>query len=263
MPLHWRGQYEELLDMLISEGIIKKLEGTTTFVTPLFMVAKAHDPSWGRMIQDFSKGINKCLRRVCTPIPATVASLAEGQPEQQVLLQCRPLRVLLSGSSRRSLTASHVFLNRPWEVHDDSLGHGSQVHQATAFNHKVGDIFDAFPNLRLAWEIDDLLVHCESMAELNKQLELLLKICREHHLTLSPHKLQMCDKNGSLIFAGYKLSSAGCEPDPDRMAAISDFPRPENSKQLQSLFGMIAQFQAWAPDTATATYHMRKLLMDL
>ena len=125
-------------------------------------------------------------------------------------------------------------------------------------HNKVRDIFDAFPNLRLAQEIDDLLVHCESMAELNKQLELLLKICCKHHLTLSPRKFQMCDENGSLIFAGYKLSAAGCEPNPDRMTAISDFPCPENRKQLQSLFGMITQFQAWAPNTATC--HMRKLL---
>ena len=55
-----------------------------------------------------------------------------------------------------------------------------------AFNHKVGDIFLAFPNLRLAQEIDDLLIHCESMSQLDKQLELLLKICQENHLTLSP-----------------------------------------------------------------------------
>ena len=44
------------------------------------------------------------------------------------------------------------------------------------------------------------------------------------------------------------------------MTAISQFPQPEMRKQLQSLFGLIAQFQSWAPDTATATCHMRRLL---
>ena len=44
------------------------------------------------------------------------------------------------------------------------------------------------------------------------------------------------------------------------MTAISQFPQPETRKQLQSLFRLIAQFQLWALDTATATCNMRKLL---
>ena len=74
-----------------------------------------------------------------------------------------------------------------------------------ALNHKVGDVFDTYPNLRLAQEIDNLLVHCVDMRQLDSQLELLLQICQENHLTLSPHKFQLADETGSLIFAGYKL----------------------------------------------------------
>ena len=55
-------QYNELLDTLIAEGIIYKQEAATSFVAPSFMVAKPHDPAQGRIIQDFSMGINKCLR---------------------------------------------------------------------------------------------------------------------------------------------------------------------------------------------------------
>ena len=81
-----------------------------------------------------------------------------------------------------------------------------------AFNHKVGDMFNEYPNLRLAREIYDLLVQCTDMQLLDSQLELLLQICREHHLTLSPRKFQLADENGSLILAGCKLSSDGTGP---------------------------------------------------
>ena len=70
---------------------------------------------------------------------------------------------------------------------------------------------DNFPNLNLAREIDDLLVFAVGMTELDEQLELLLQICREHHLTLSPRKFQLCDKQGSFIFAGYRISGKGCK----------------------------------------------------
>ena len=213
VPLHWCSQYEELLDTLISEGIIKKQEDVTTFVAPSFMVTKAHDPSRGRMIQDFSQGINKCLRCTCTPIPAPwqvwakvslgskcffSANLSASYYQIPLDEASQPLTCFFTDRGRFVMTRLAMGLSA----------------SSDAFNHKVGDIFDAFPNLRLAWEIDDLLVHCESMAKLHEQLEHLLKICREHQLTLSPRKFQMCDKNGSLIFAGYKLSAAGCEPDP-------------------------------------------------
>ena len=85
-------------------------------------------------------------------------------------------------------------------------------------------------------------------------------ICREHNLTLSSRKFQLADKQGYFIFAGYKLSREGCIPDPNRMTAVSMFPRPECRKHLQSLFSLVAQFQAWAPDAAACTANMRKLL---
>ena len=69
-----------------------------------------------------------------------------------------------------------------------------------AFNHKVGNMFDEYLNLRLAREIDGLLVHCTDMTQLDEQLELLLQICREHHLTLSPCKFQLADETGITDF---------------------------------------------------------------
>ena len=104
------------------------------------------------------------------------------------------------------------------------------------------------------------LVMPPGIDQLNKELELLLKICWQHSLTLSPKKFALATEDSHLIFAGHRISSRGCELDPDRMSAISEFPCPETRKQLQSLFGLVAQFHSWAPDVATATKHMRKLL---
>ena len=129
-----------------------------------------------------------------------------------------------------------------------------------SFNQRVEVVLDNFPNLKVVREIDNLLGHAPGLDQLNKELELLLKICREHHFTLSPRKFRLATENSSLVFAGHRISVFGCEPDPDRMTAISEFPRPESRKHLQSLFGLIAQFHSWVPDTATATSNMRKLL---
>ena len=139
-----------------------------------------------------------------------------------------------------------------------SMGLSASLDQ---FNQQVGAVLDNFPNLMVVQEIDDLLGHAPGLDQLNKELELLLKICREHHLTLSPKKFRLAaTEDSSLVFPGHQISACGCEPDPERMTAISEFPLPESRKHLQSLFGLIAQFHSWAPDTATATSNMRKLL---
>ena len=39
-------------------------------MAPSFMIQKPHDPSHGHLVQDFSQGVNKCLKRSPTPIPA-------------------------------------------------------------------------------------------------------------------------------------------------------------------------------------------------
>ena len=47
------------------------------------------------------------------------------------------------------------------------------------FNQWVGAILNNFPNLMVVREIHDLLGHTPCLDQLNKELELLLKICKE------------------------------------------------------------------------------------
>ena len=203
------------------------------------------------MVQDFSQGVNKCLKRCATPIPAPWQVWQRVAPTStcffNVDLSASYYQIPLDEESQ-PLTCFMMPRGR-FRMTQLSMGLSAS---SDAFNHCVGTMMDNFPNLKLTQEIDYLLVFTSGMTELDEQLELLLSICHEHHLTLSPRKFQLLDEYGSLIFAGHRISAKGCKPDPDRMSTISEFLRPEMRKHLQSLFGLIAQFQAWAQYTATA-----------
>ena len=54
VPLHWQDSFDELLDTLIAEGVIVPQEGATDFMDPSFLVAKPHDPTCRRLVQDYS-----------------------------------------------------------------------------------------------------------------------------------------------------------------------------------------------------------------
>ena len=49
-------------------------------------------------------------------------------------------------------------------------------------------------------------------------------------------------------------------PSPEKLAAIRDFPEPEDRSALRTFIGMLNQIADWAPDRAQCTEKMSKLL---
>ena len=61
-------------------------------------------------------------------------------------------------------------------------------------------------------------------------------------------------------FAGFVVSDKGTRPDPDKVAAISKFPKPENLTDLRSFLGLANQFSDFSPDLRHAMEPMKGLL---
>ena len=72
----------------------------------------------------------------------------------------------------------------------------------------------------------------------------LFKRCEEHGITLSDTKYQVGNK---VKFARYVVSDKGTRPDPDKVAAISQFPMPEDLTYLRSFLGLANQLD-FSPD---------------
>ena len=131
------------------------------------------------------------------------------------------------------------------------------------FGQRLEIILSNYPKFRnFLRVVDDITVFGESKEELVDQFSLFLDICREHHLTLSPKKFQMCDLDGSIKFAGMVLSSKGLSPDPDKMSVIRDFPIPNNRTDLRSWLGLCQNFSIWYPELASCQSGLRHLVRD-
>lgn len=72
----------------------------------------------------------------------------------------------------------------------------------------------------LVHEVDDLLLACETLEQLEAQFEILLKICQQYNFTLSPKKLEVAGPDEHLVFAGLRISAEGAMPDPEKVAAL-------------------------------------------
>ena len=105
--------------------------------------------------------------------------------------------------------------------------------------------------------VDDILIVGDIIEQLLERVKAVFKRCDEHEITLSNKKYQV---GSEVKFAGYVVSDRGTRPDPDKAAAINQFPIPENLTDLRSFLGLANQFSDFSPDLKHAMELMKGLL---
>lgn len=80
--------------------------------------------------------------------------------------------------------------------------------------------------------LDDVIVFAPSFEEHLSRLKVVLGAIKASGLTLKPEKCRFAYEQ--LKFLGHVVSSAGVLPDPEKTAAVRDFPQPREKKSLRS-----------------------------
>jgi len=105
--------------------------------------------------------------------------------------------------------------------------------------------------------VDDGLLQANTKAELLANFRLVLQRCSKHNLNLSIDKLKFGQEIG---FAGYIIGAEGVKPEPKKVSAISNFPRPKDLTELRGFLGLANQLGHFIPDLAHASEILRQLL---
>ena len=77
--------------------------------------------------------------------------------------------------------------------------------------------------------LDDIIVFSRDLESHLARLAQLFQRLREANLKLKPSKCCLLQKR--VTFLGYVVSQAGVETDPDKIAAVVDWPTPRNLRQ--------------------------------
>ena len=105
--------------------------------------------------------------------------------------------------------------------------------------------------------VDDILVRGRTKKELIDRVEAVFHRCLENQITLSNSKHQ---EGQNVKFAGHVITDQGTKPDHETVAAIKDYPEPDNLMDLQSFMGLEKQFGEYSPDLRHAMEPLRPLL---
>ena len=106
--------------------------------------------------------------------------------------------------------------------------------------------------------VDDIIVADASLEEHITRVRLVLERCRQHGVTLRPEKFHFAQSR--VKYCGYIVSPDGKEVDPDKLAAIANFPTPSNITDLRSFMGLVQQLSDFTPGIANAAETLRGLL---
>lgn len=98
---------------------------------------------------------------------------------------------------------------------------------------------------------------CQYEKELEQRLRHVLQKYKDRGLTLNREKCVFGLRQIEML--GHVISAEGIKPDPQKIKAVCDAPRPENVQQLHSFFGTCGFLMKFIPDYANLSEPLRRL----
>lgn len=106
--------------------------------------------------------------------------------------------------------------------------------------------------------MDDIVVYAKTIEEHNQKLTKLLGRLKTAGLVLQPDKCRfLCKEIGYL---GHVISKEGVKPDPKKVEAVDNFPRPKGRKNIKQFLGLAGYYRRFIPNFATIAKPLTLLL---
>lgn len=106
--------------------------------------------------------------------------------------------------------------------------------------------------------LDDLLLFSKNLEDHTELLRRLFNALRKAGLRIHPGKCEFLQQ--SVKYVGHIFSDKGIAPDPKKLSAILEFPRPTTKRKLKGFLGMNSFYRAYHKDLSKKIVPLLKLL---
>ncbi|UYV67564.1 hypothetical protein LAZ67_5001228 [Cordylochernes scorpioides] len=106
--------------------------------------------------------------------------------------------------------------------------------------------------------LDDIVVYAPTFEEHLRRLQLVLSCIQKAGLSLNHKKCLFGSRRIKIL--GHLVDANGIHPDPDKVEAVSKFPRPRNISELKSFLGLCSYYRRFIENFADKARSLHDLL---
>jgi hypothetical protein len=126
------------------------------------------------------------------------------------------------------------------------------------FQRMMNNVLCGLTGTRCFVFLDDIVIYARSIHEHDDKIREVFKRIRKYNLKLQPDKCEFLRTEVSYL--GHIITEDGVRPDPKKVEAIENFPRPETTKQLKSFLGMASYYRKFIPKFIQTAAPLHSLL---
>ena len=251
VPIPLLPKVKKQLEKMVEDGIIEKVTDPTDWCAPMVVVPK---PSGDvRITTDFTK-LNVAVRRPKYELPSvddTLAKLGKAKIFTKLDANSGFYQCVLNKNSAHLTTFITPFGRYFYKRLPMGISSAPEIYSLKMATVLEG--LDGVLNL-----MDDLCIFGSNQEEHDKRLHNVLQRLVEAGVTLNSDKCVFSSK--SLPYLGYIVDEEGIRPDPNKVAAIRDYPCPTNVSDVRRFLGMVNQLAKFVPRISDITAPLRELI---
>jgi DNA-binding protein Fis len=251
IPHHLQEEAQKVLDMTIASGVIVPVSEPTDWISPAFFVPKPDGRA--RLVTDYTQ-LNKFVARPVHPFPSPqeIVRSIDSSSKFFAKLDAASGYFQIPLDEESSLLTTFLLPSGKYRYTRAPMGLSSSSDE---FCRRSDEAIKGIKGVLKI--VDDILVQGSTEEELLSRITQVLKRCQEKGITLYRSK---AEAGSSVKFAGYIISSDGVKPDPSKVQAITDFPRPSDVTGVRSFLGLANQLGMFVSNLAMVTNPLRQLL---
>lgn len=128
----------------------------------------------------------------------------------------------------------------------------------STFQRVMDNILRGVASEQCCTYLDDIIVFSTSLAEHIQRLEAVFKRLRSANLKIQLDKTDFLKRE--VAYLGHIVTPEGVRPNPDKIAAIKNFPIPKTSKEIKGFLGLLGYYRKFIKDFAKLTKPMTRCL---
>lgn len=126
------------------------------------------------------------------------------------------------------------------------------------FQRLMDRVLTGMQGISLFVYLDDIVIYASSLKEHETKFNKLAERLRGANLRLQPDKCEFLRKE--VTYLGHIINSEGVKPDPKKVEAVSNFPRPANAKNIKQFLGLAGYYRRFLGDFSKIAKPLTTLL---